>query len=182
MRKLVLTIVFALLPSMFFAQSVFDKYDGQEEVTAVIVSPKMFQMMGNVKMDNKDREAQQYLNLIKKLDNLRVFTTSSNRTTVDMKSTAEKYIKTAGLEELMRVNDGGRNIKILIRSGAKDSQIKELLMFMEGSGKGRETVLLSLTGNFDLDEISVLTDKMRLPGGDELKKATKGSKGSKGSK
>jgi hypothetical protein len=41
-----------------------------------------------------------------------------------MKSAAEKYIKTAGLEELMRVNDSGKNIKILVKSGATDSQIK----------------------------------------------------------
>jgi hypothetical protein len=44
-----------------------------------------------------------------------------------MKAAVEKYIKTAVLEELMRVNDGGKSIKILIRSGAKDTQIKELL-------------------------------------------------------
>jgi hypothetical protein len=136
----------------------------------------MFQMMGSVKMDNKDKETQQYLNLIKKLDNLKVFTTNSTRVTAEMKATSEKYMKSAGLEELMRVNDNGKNIKISVRSGAKDSQIKELLMFMEGSSKGNETVLMSLTGDFDLNEISVLTDKMKIPGGDELKKATKGKK------
>jgi hypothetical protein len=93
-----------------------------------------------------------------------------------MKATADKYLKTAGLEELMRINDKGQNIKIMIKSGAKDSQIRELLMFIEGSGKGNETVLMSLTGNFDLNEISLLTDKMNLPGGSDLKKATKGKK------
>jgi hypothetical protein len=45
-------------------------------------------------------------------------------------------------------------------------------MFIEGSGK-EETVLMSLTGDFDLNELSVLTDKMNLPGGDDLKKASK---------
>jgi hypothetical protein len=38
---------------------------------------------------------------------------------------------TAGLEELMRINDNGKNIKILVKSGASDSQIKELLMLIE---------------------------------------------------
>jgi hypothetical protein len=75
----------------------------------------------------------------------------------------------------MRVNENGRNIKILVKSGAVDSQIKELLMFIEGA-KNDDTILMSLTGNFDLNEISVLTDKMRIPGGDDLKKATKGKK------
>ena len=132
--------------------------------------------MGNVKMDNKDKETQLYLNLVKKLDNLKVFTTSSGRMTADMKATSEKYIKTAGLEELMRVNDSGKNIKILVKSGTNETQIKELLMFIEGSGKGNSTVLMSLTGDFNLNEISILTDKMRIPGGDDLKKATKNKK------
>ena len=176
MRKSIVVLVIMLLPTLFFGQAAFDKFDGQDDVTSVIVNKKMFQMMGSVKMDNKDKDTQQYLNLIKKLDNLKVFTTNSTRVTADMKATSEKYMKSAGLEELMRVNDNGKNIKISVKSGANDSQIKELLMFMEGSSKGNETVLMSLTGDFDLNEISVLTDKMKIPGGDELKKATKGKK------
>jgi len=176
MRKSIVVLVIMLLPTLFFGQAAFDKFDGQDDVTSVIVNKKMFQMMGSVKMDNKDKETQQYMDLIKKLDNLKVFTTNSTRVTADMKATSEKYMKSAGLEELMRVNDNGKNIKISVRSGAKDSQIKELLMFMEGSSKGNQTVLMSLTGDFDLNEISVLTDKMKIPGGDELKKATKGKK------
>ena len=176
MRKLVLVLLFSLLSTAFFGQSAFDKFDGQDDVTSVIVNKKMFEMMGSVKMDSKDKDTQQYLNLIKKLDNLKVFTTNSTRVTSEMKATSDKYMKSAGLEELMRINDGGKNIKIWVKSGAKDSQIKELLMFMEGISKGNETVLMLLTGDFDLNEISVLTDKMRLPGGDELKKATKNKK------
>ena len=176
MRKSIVVFVIMLLPTVFFGQAAFDKFDGQDDVTSVIVNKKMFQMMGSVKMDIKNKEDQLYLNLIKKLDNLKVFTTNSTRVTADMKATSEKYMKAAGLEELMRVNDNGKNIKISVKSGTNDSQIKELLMFMEGSSRGNQTVLMSLTGDFDLNEISVLTDKMRIPGGDELKKATRGKK------
>ena len=176
MRKSIVVFVIMLLPTAFFGQAAFDKFDGQDDVTSVIVNKKMFQMMGSLKMDIKNKEDQQYLNLIKKLDNLKVFTTNSTRVTADMKATSEKYMKAAGLEELMRVNDNGKNIKISVKSGTNDSQIKELLMFMEGSSRGNQTVLMSLTGDFDLNEISVLTDKMRIPGGDELKKATRGKK------
>lgn len=176
MRKLVFVLVFSVFPAVFFGQAAFDKFDGQEDVTSIIVNKKMFELMSKVKVDATDKSAQPYLNLIKKLDNLKVFTSGSTRVSSEMKVTAEKYMKSAGLEELMRINDGGKNIKIWVKSGAKDSQIKELLMFMEASSKGNETVLMSLTGDFDLNELSVLTDKMRLPGGDELKKATKGKK------
>ncbi len=178
MKKFILTLVLVLVSSPFFAQSAFDKFDGQDDVTSIIVNKKMFELMSKVKVDASDKETQQYLNLIKKLDNLKVFTTKSTRVQGEMKAAADKYIKTAGLEELMRVNDNGKSIKIMVKSGAKDTQIKELLMFIDGS-KGEDTVLMSLTGDFDLNEISVLTDKMRIPGGDDLKKATKGSKGTK---
>lgn len=173
MKKLIVTLVIILVSSPFFAQSAFDKFDGQDQVTSVVVNKKMFELMSKVKVDTSDKEAQQYMNLIKKLDNLKVFTTQDAKMENEMKSAADKYIKTANLEELMRVNDKGKNIKIMIKSGAKDTQIKELLMFVEG-GKDEDTVLMSLTGDFDLNEISVLTDKMKLPGGDDLKKASKG--------
>lgn len=178
MKKCAITLVLVLMSIPFFAQGAFDKFDGQDDVTSIIVNKKMFDLMSKVKMDSSDKEAQQYLNLIKKLDNLKVFTTKSTRVENEMKVTAEKYIKTSGLEELMRVTENGRNIKIMVKSGAKDSQVRELLMFIEGS-KGDDTVLMSLTGDFDLNEISILTDKMRFPGGDVLKKAAKGSKGPK---
>jgi len=173
MRKLILSLVLVLTTNTFFAQSVFDKFDGLDDVTTVIVNKKMFALLS--KMDVKDKETQQYVNLIKKLDNLKVFVTQSDKRSDEMKAVADKYIKSSALEELMRVNEKGKSVKIYVKSGASDSQIKELLMFVEGGGK-EESVLMSLTGNFDLDELSVLTDKMKLPGGDDLKKASKGKK------
>ena len=169
-KKIILIIALVLASNTLFAQSVFDKFDNQDDITAVIVNKKMFSMLS--KVDAKDKQSQQYINLIKKLDNLKVFVTANDKKSDDMKAVADKYIKTAGLEEMMRINEKGKTVKIYVKSGATDSQVKELLMFIEGSGK-EESVLMSLTGNFDLDELSALTDKMNLPGGDELKKAGK---------
>lgn len=180
MRKIILTIVLVLTANTFFAQSVFDKFDGQENIATVIVNKKMFSLLS--KMEVKDKETQQYVNLIKKLDNLKVFVTESDAKASEMRATSDKYIKTSALEELMRITEKGKSVKIYVKSGATDSQVKELLMFVDGAGPKSQSVLMSLTGDFDLNELSVLTDKMNLPGGDDLKKASKGSKGPKGAK
>lgn len=172
MKKVIL-ITLLIVASNSFAQSVFDKFDNQDDITTVIVNKKMFSLLS--KVNPTDKDSKQYIDLIKKLDNLKVFVTSSDKKADDMKATADKYIKSSGLDELMRINNKGKNVKIFVKSGANDSQIKELLMFIEGSGK-EESVLMSLTGNFNLDELSALTDKMNLPGGDELKKAGKSKK------
>lgn len=174
-KNFIITLVLVFVSHTFYAQGAFDKYDGQDDVTSVIVNKKMFDLMSKVKADASDKETQQYINLIKKLDYLKVFTTKNPKIEADMKASADKYIKTAGLEELMRVNDSGKNVRILIKSGSSDTQVKELLMYIDGA-KGSESVLLSLIGNFDLNEISVLTDKMQLPGGSDLKKASKSKK------
>ncbi|MDR7372073.1 DUF4252 domain-containing protein [Flavobacterium aquidurense] len=175
MKNFIITLVFAFVTTTFYAQGAFDKFDGQDDVTSVIVNKKMFDLMSKVKVDASDKEMQQYISLIKKLDYLKVFTTKNPKIEAEMKAAADKYVKTAGLEELMRINDSGRNVKISVKSGATDSQVRELLMYVDGA-KDDETVLLSLTGNFDINEISVLTDKMQLPGGADLKKASKGKK------
>lgn len=177
MKKLIVILTVFFMSPALFAQGAFDKFDGQDDVTSIIVNKKMFDMIGKVKTKPADKEAQQYLELVKKLDNLKVFTTKSTRVENEMKAAATSYIKSAGLEELMRINENGRNIKILVKSGSKDTQVKELLMFIEGA-KNEDTVLMSLTGDFDLNELSVLTDKMSIPGGENLKRASK-AKGTK---
>ncbi|WP_293870092.1 DUF4252 domain-containing protein [Flavobacterium sp.] len=173
MRKLILCLVVVLNANTFFAQTIFDKFEDQDGITSVVVNKKMFLLLSKMKVE--DKATQQYVNLIKKLDNLRVFVTKSDKKADEMKAVSDKYIKSASLEELMKVNEKGKSVKIFVKSGSTDSQIKELMMFVQGSGN-EETVLMSLIGDFDLNELSILTDKMKLPGGDELKKASKGKK------
>ncbi len=173
MKKHIITFAIILATNTFFGQSIFDKFDGQDNVTSIIVNNKMFDLMSKIKVEGSDKETQQYMNLLKKLDNLKVFMTNSNKVAADMKASSDSFLKTSKLDELMRVTDNGRNVKIFVKAGASDSQIKELFMFIEGSGKENQTVIMSLTGDFDLNELSSLTNKMHLPGGDVLKKAAK---------
>ena len=170
LNQIAVVLCFLFWSNVFFSQTVFDKFDNQDDITSIIVNKKMFALMS--KIDAKDKEGQQFMSLIKKLDNLKVYMTTSDRKSDEMRLTADKFVKSAGLEELMRITEKGKNVKIFVKSGGGEAQIKELLMFIEGAGQ-EQSVLLSLTGDFDLDELSVLTDKMNLPGGSDLKKAGK---------
>jgi hypothetical protein len=86
-----------------------------------------------------------------------------------MKLTADKHAKTAGLEELASQNGNGKNIRILVKQGASVTQVKELLLFIQGTA-GEDTVLMSLTGDIDLNEVPALTSKMKIPGNSEIRK------------
>jgi len=170
-KNILIILSFAFTSNMFFGQSVFDKFVEQDEITSVIVNKKMFEMMSNVKTN--DKEAQQFLDLVKNLDNLKVFTTSDTKHKADMKITVEKYIATKKLEELMRISDSGTNVRIYINQGKNTTQVKELLMYLDGNKYDYDTAIILLTGNFDLNDISALVDRMNIPGGNELKQASK---------
>ena len=73
----IIVFVLVFFSNTFFAQSVFDKYENQEDVSAILVNKKMFSLLSNVNAN--DKETQQYSNLIKKLDDLKVFVTSNNK-------------------------------------------------------------------------------------------------------
>lgn len=171
MIKFIITLVLTLISNMFFAQSALDKYSKQDGVGTIIVNKKMFQMMGSVKVDANDKQTQQYLSLMKKLDDLKVYTTTNAKIAAEMKLSAEQYKHTAGLAEFTGNND--KNVKMWVKNGV-NNQVKELLMYSEDNLKGYEMVLLSLTGDFTLSEITVLIDKMKIANGEELKRAAKG--------
>jgi hypothetical protein len=111
------------------------------------------------------------LKLIQNLENLKVFSTTNSAAALQMRDVADSYIKSAALEELKKVNENGKQITIDVkRSG---NQLKEFLMFIDDDANGiNRSVLMSLTGVFSLNDISILTDKMQIPGGTELKKLT----------
>lgn len=169
MRKGILIIACLLCTVAMSAQSVFDKFDGKDDVTTVVVTKKMFQMMGNV----NSKESQEFIDLVKKLDNLKIFTTNSVARGKELKETAHSYMKSKSLEELMRVTENGNNVRIMVKTQGTETRVRELLMLVEGQAGKQETVVMTLTGDFDLNDVSALTDKMNLPGGKSLKKASK---------
>lgn len=183
MKKVILIIVIALMPFVTNAQtSVFDKFDGNEEVTTMVVSKKAFQLMAKLGGGAADAEAKEYVDMVGNLDGLKVFTTENKSIANDMQNTVGAYLKSSKLEELFRVNDKEANVRIYVREGRDDDHVKELLMFVNGIGKhmkeseiGRnaEAVILSLTGDIDLNKIAELTEQLNISGSEHLKNAKK---------
>jgi hypothetical protein len=179
MKKIIVTIVMAIVCYTGFSQSMFDKYEDLDNVSAVVVNSSMFRLLANIDVEVDDPEAQDFMDIAKSLKNLKVFITEDKSVSADMMSTMNKYLKSNSLEELMRVKDKEANVKFYIKQGKDEDHVSELLMFVTGmknvdmdvNGRKFETVLLSLTGDIDLNKIGSLTSKMNLP--EELNKAGK---------
>jgi len=139
----------------------------------------MFDLLIKMDVDVDDPEAREFMDIAQSLSGLKVFITEDKGVSADMQTTVNKYLKSASLEELMRVKDKDANVKFYIRNGRDSDHVSELLMFVTGikdmdveiDDRKIETVLLTLTGDIDLTKIGSLTKKMNLP--EELEKAEK---------
>lgn len=187
MNKYVLTLVVALflMPLASMAQDIFEKYSDNPNVTYVNIKPKMFQMIAKIEVNTDDPETQAYMDMVNSITSFKTIVTDSKEVATDVLGWVTNRSKS--LEELMVVKDNGVEVKFFVQEGKDADHVKELLMFVNGlssvtkdmdvnvNGKKREveTVVVSLTGDIDLNQISKLTSKMNIPAGEHLGKKNK---------
>ena len=179
-RKLIIAFAFVMIPLFTFSQSTFDAFEDMEEVSAVVINKRMFKLLAQIDVDSSDKEAQEYINMIENLTSLKVFATESASIATQMKAKVSSYLKTSKqLSELMRVKDKDANVKIYIKEGRNEDHVTELFMFVDGisqhmdGDRKAEAVIVSITGDIDLNQISKLTKEMNIQGGEHLKKVKK---------
>jgi hypothetical protein len=186
MKKKVIVLIMAimLLPITGMAQDIFEKYSDNSDVTYVSIKPKMFQMIAKMGINVDEPEAKAYMDMVKSITSFKTIVTDNKTISTDI----GKWVKSrsSALEELMEVKDDGAEVKFYVKEGKDANHVKELLIFVNGinkvmkesveiNGEQRriETVIVSLTGDIDLNEISKLTEKMNIPGGNHLEKKKK---------
>lgn len=157
-----------LLSSSLKAQD-FSKYNDVREITSIIVNKNMFKLMSKLDMDSEDEETQLYIEMVENLDDVKIFTTENAKYANELKKDFETYLSSNNLEELMQINDEGKNVKFYIKPGKSEDFVNQLVMFINSVDVGdQQSVLMMINGNIDLKNISKLTQKMNIPGGKSL--------------
>ena len=187
MKKIIFTLLVGLMGYVGMAQSIFDRYANSSDVSYFSISPKMFQMLGQMSINVDDPEAEEFLKMVKSINNFKVLISTESNVSDEMKIWIDSHIKKENLEILMTFNDeDAKNIAFYVKEGSSENKVAQLLMYskdmngkagdknnMQIGGRTLEAVLLLLEGDIDLNQISKLTEKMDLPGGDQLRKASK---------
>ena len=187
MKTFTFTILGLMLSLTINAQDLFSKYESMDGVTSGVINQKMFSMIASMDIDIDDPDAKTFMEMVNKIESVKLLVTGNQQISKNMIVDAESYIRKANLHELMRFKDGAQNVRFYVREGKDQNHVKELLMFITGlgemlggedlsiNGKTREveTVIVSILGDIDLKQISKITSKMNLPGGEHLDKAGK---------
>jgi hypothetical protein len=181
-KLVVFVMAIMLMPAISSAQTVFEKYSDNADVTYVSIKPKMFQMIAKMGISEDDPETKAFMNMVNSITSFKTLVTDNKTISADITNWVKS--KVSSLEELMEVRDDGSEVKFYVKEGKDSDHVKELLIYVTGldkkmgengvniNGEQRkiETVVVSLTGDIDLNEISKLTEKMNIPGGKHLEK------------
>src|SRR5688572_2512314 len=173
MKKIVAVAVMMMMVSGAFAQDAiskfFSKYQNDETFNQVNISSKMFGLITNMEVENK--EDQEIVDAISKLKGLKILGKENARNARELYKEAFAMIP-KDYEELMTIRDQDKDMKFMIKeSGGK---ISELLMVMGGN---EEFMVMSLFGEIDLKQVSRIGKKLDVKGLENLSGMDKNHKG-----
>ncbi|MBF00519.1 DUF4252 domain-containing protein [Flavobacterium coralii] len=148
MKKFIITAALAAMPLLGFAQKEFDQFEDKDGIDSVVIREKLMDILGNIEISGTE-EAKGYLDNVRSMESLRVFTTKDRQYALEMETTVASYLKKKRMDELMSVNSDGKNVKVYTVSGTEPSDIKELLLLSKDA-KDNEVVLVTFVGDISL--------------------------------
>lgn len=179
MKKYFLLVLVLSFSAVVSGQSVFEKYQNNKEVTAISISPKMFQLLGSMSLSSGDPEADALMEMIKGITNFRALITSKEMISDEIDLWVKEEAGDKDLDLMVSVRESDTDLNVYVKEGEVEGMLKSLLMFSKGvsnavpeakiQGSKIEAVLLLIEGDIELDKIAKLISKMNLPGGDQLK-------------
>jgi len=163
MKKIMVLIAFIVAPMVTSAQSLFDTLEDLEGVDMVVISKDAFELLSKFSPEKfKDSEEMKVFEMIKDLKEFKMFSTQDKVTANKMETLVSSSINKQKLTQLMRIKEENTQIKIYVKSTKNKDFVSEVLMFIKGIDKKTngmsEAMLISLTGNIDINKMSDLAD------------------------
>ncbi|KPL26162.1 MAG: hypothetical protein AMS23_02880 [Bacteroides sp. SM1_62] len=151
MKKIALFIPVLLLPLMITAQQtpidkLFKKYYGKEGFTTVLVTQDAFEVISHMEKEKGDLEG-----TLEKVQRVRVIAQEDEADVEGINFMDElKGVEFADYKELVVVKEADQEVLILAKE--EDGKIRELLVIVGGE----DNVLVSVEGNFTMDDLEAL--------------------------
>jgi hypothetical protein len=163
MKKIILLIALIVAPIVTNAQSFFDSLENMDGVDMIVVNKDMFELLSKFSPEKtKDNEAMRMFKMIKELKSFKMFSTDESAIAEKMELMATTAIKKHNLTELMRIKEDESRVKIYVKFTKNKEYVSEVLMFIKGINKKTngisESMIVSLTGNIDINKMSDLAD------------------------
>ena len=133
MNKKVFYCFLLTLPNLIVGQSIFEKYQNNNEVTTINISPKMFQLLGRMSIPDDDSESKELIKIVNGIRSFKVLITSSSDIIKEIERSVESISKKESLDEIVKFREETIEIILYGKLGKQKGELKTLLMFSYGS-------------------------------------------------
>ena len=153
MKKIALFIPVLLLPLLLTAQNtpidkLFKKYYGKKGFTTVMVTEDMFEVIANM-----EEEKGEFEGTLGKVKRVRVIAQEDEADVEGVNFMDElKGVEFDDYKELVVIKEADQEVLILAKE--EDGKLRELLVLVGGE----DNVLVSVEGNFTMNDLEVLGD------------------------
>jgi len=154
MKKIILLAGALLIPFILMAQNpavdkLFDKYQGKEGFTTVLINKDVFKLISD--SDNEEHDMNKTL---EKISGIKILAQEDKEVTGDLNFYDElkQNMDFNKYEELVTVKEKDQDVRIIAREN--NNRIAELLIIVGGE----DNVLVWVEGNFTFEELSELSE------------------------
>lgn len=158
MKKIVLTVVLAVLSVTAFAQtgkSLYEKYSDTEGVEAVYISPAMFKLIGKLTIDMGEENVD-IARLVRSIKGMYILNMPSSSPANRLATEVSNMIRRGNYEMLMEAKDSGNRMQMF--TNGDDNVIRSFVML---NTDGDETSFICFDGEMIRDDFeNVIRDAM----------------------
>lgn len=175
MKKLILTLVIAVMATPLFAQDAFEKMGNLKNTSETVVTKDAFELLAEINIDIEDDGVKAGKGLLDSLKDARFYSTSNTESAKKMIAMANSYIQKNGLVKLMSVKEDDQDFAFYVKKGSNSKKVSTLVMVIDETMNvgNPEALVMKISGDIDLGQISKITKMINVPGQKQIEKATK---------
>ena len=164
MKKTILLIALAIISSISYGQSNFDKLEDMDGVMSVVISKDAFKILSkfNFESENEGNEMTEVFKMVENLNEFKTFSTKIPEIATQMENMVKKAVRAQKLTELMRLKEDNSKVWIYVKTTSNKDLVSEVLMLVKGIDKQTngmsEALIVSLRGIIDINKMSTLVD------------------------
>jgi len=164
MKKTILLIALAIISSISYGQSNFDKLEDMDGVMSVVISKDAFKILSkfNFESENEGNEMTEVFKMIENLNEFKTFSTKTPEIATQMENMVKNAVNNQKLTELMRLKEDNSKVWIYVKTTSNKDLVSEVLMLVKGIDKRTngmsEALIVSLRGSIDINKMSTLVD------------------------
>ncbi|MCY4300007.1 MAG: DUF4252 domain-containing protein [Flavobacteriaceae bacterium] len=179
MKKLLLNFLITITCGTLFAQDIFERFYDYEDVTLVSLNDQLFKIIANMQLDLDTPADEEIYDIISSIRSFNLIESRNDKVNTELKKWLNNCIND-GYTELMNIRDNNSDVRFYVKQGEYQNTFEQFVMYVSNMDdfpgvpkeiQALETVVFSLEGDIDINQISEIANRLDFPGSEIIKES-----------